>query len=121
MTDHQPTLFEQRQRPSGEVDFMPVPAVLSLAESAAEWMDANPAAMGLFERFALEMAQHGRRFGMKALAERVRWEHRYEYPDDDWKLNNNYVAYIGRRLINEHPQLDALIERRKVQEGEETQ
>ena len=86
-----------------------------LAACAAEWMLRHPEAMRLFRLYARQMLDRGRRFGMKALAERVRWEHAL-LPDDaeTWKLNNNHVAYIARRLCEEMPGLEALIELRQV-------
>ena len=55
----QPNLFDQQAK---------------LRQAAADWIEANPRAFALFERFALSLAERGRSFGMKALAERVRWE-----------------------------------------------
>lgn len=89
---------------------------VSLAEKAAEWMTSHPEAMALFEVLALQASRGGKRFGMKALAERVRWEYHVERNDDSYKINNNYVAYIGRELIRRHPELGECIEMRQVRE-----
>jgi len=83
------------------------------AAAAAKWMRENPQAMELFERFALEAAHKRRRFGIGALAERVRWEcHIGEY--EDFKINNNYRAYIARELVRKYPHLAKFIEFRTV-------
>lgn len=82
----------------------------SHAAAAAAWMAEHPEAMRLFERLALVAAGRGRRFGMKALAERVRWEFSIERNDDEYKINNNHVAYVGRELVRRHPHLGKLIE-----------
>lgn len=73
---------------------------------------------GLFVRFAQERLRIGRRFGVKALAERVRWETetRREMQPYELKVNNNFVAYIARDLIREVPALTDLIEVRRVKE-----
>lgn len=89
-----------------------------LRRKAAAWIDQNPQAFKLFERFALQMARQGRPFGMKALAERVRWEVMQTWADDaaGYKLNNNLVAYLGRELVARHPQLRELVEFRRCQD-----
>lgn len=86
----------------------------TLPQQAEDWMATNPDAMRLFESFALQMASTGRKFGMKLLAERVRWECQIAQGEHDYKINNNYVAYIGRELIRRHPHLAELIETRKA-------
>lgn len=85
-------------------------------ERAEAWIAEHPDVYALFERFAGEMALRGRKFGVKALAERVRWECEWIKKDDeaDWKINNNHVAYIARRLVQDHPQLKDFVEFRKV-------
>lgn len=88
---------------------------------AAVWIADNPQAFALFERFALALAERGRSFGMKALAERVRWEVLQTWADDaaGYKLNNNLVAYIGRELVARHPSLAGFIEFRKCRDERE--
>ena len=80
---------------------------------AALWMQSNPEAMALFERFTLEAGARGRRFGMKLVAERVRWECSIA-KDGEWKINNSYTAAIARALIRKHPHLAKLIETRET-------
>lgn len=84
-----------------------------LRAEAETWMDEHPRIYCVFKAFAIRAAMRRRRFGMKALAERVRWEVNVEW-DGDHKINNNYVAYIGRRLIRELPDLEQWIETRRV-------
>jgi hypothetical protein len=86
----------------------------NLRLEADEWIARNPAVFKLFEKFALQMAERGRRFGVGQLTERVRWECRFSYEGEDYKINNNHRAYIARRLVEIHPQLENLIEMRKV-------
>lgn len=83
-----------------------------------EWL-ATPAGQkvfALFERFALQMLDHGRRFGIALIAERVRWEIRTTWAVDEsgWKINNSWRAYLSRSLIERYPGLAALIETRRV-------
>jgi hypothetical protein len=76
-----------------------------LRAQAHTWMNDHPIAMGLFEELAVAAARRGRKFGAKLLAERIRWEMRIERIDEDYKINNNYVAYVARELIKRHPML----------------
>jgi hypothetical protein len=76
--------------------------------------------MALFERFALDAASRERRFGVKALAERVRWECMISRDGNDWKINNSYVSTIARELVRRHPELLEFIEfRTSPQEGDQ--
>lgn len=89
-----------------------------LRAQAAGWIKANPQAFALFERFALEMADRQRKFGMKALAERVRWQvmATWEKDAEGFKLNNNLVSFLSRELINRHPKLAAFVELRRCRD-----
>ena len=81
------------------------------------WIELNPQAYLLFRRFAEQMRQKHRRFGIGQLTERVRWEMAFEYDDRDFKINNNYRAYIARRLVKDDPRLAPYIEMRVVMHG----
>lgn len=106
--DNQPTLFDKQAK---------------LRQAAADWVTANPQAFALFERFALEMAARGHRFGMKALAERVRWQVLATWEKDaaGYRLNNNLTAYLGRELVARHPSLKPFIEFRRCRDEREGQ
>lgn len=87
----------------------------TLAAKADKWMDANPSAMALFRRFATEALNAGRRIGIGAITERVRWECAVQTRGSDgFKINNSFRAYIARRLIAETPALAAIIETRSA-------
>jgi hypothetical protein len=83
-----------------------------------EWRQTpeSEVVMGHFRRLAQEAADRHRPFGMKALAERVRWEIAMAvHPGEAGsKLNNIYVAYIGRELVQELPVLKPLVKFRKT-------
>ena len=87
-----------------------------LRKEAESFMAENPEVLELFVKFALDMAATGRRFGVKLLAERVRWEVATTWAEDErgFKLNNNHTAYIGRALIERHPSLGSLIRFRET-------
>ena len=87
--------------------------------AAAIWIATHPDAMALFESLALRRAQRGQRFGMKQLAEVVRWEMAVRLQKGDmFKINNSHVAHLGRELIARHPRLSEFIETRRTS-GEE--
>ena len=101
----EPTAFKSKDEP--------------LFDTAQRWMRENPEAMAIFERLAFAAADRGRKFGIKLLAERVRWEYTVELdqdPENTYKINNNYTAYIGRELIHRHPRLADFIELRRLQD-----
>jgi len=81
-----------------------------------EWLVTHEHVWLLMERFALQMADRGRRFGMSMLIERVRWEVRttWALDVDGFKINNNFTAYIARDLIAKYPVLETLIETRRI-------
>jgi hypothetical protein len=79
----------------------------TLRERANRWIDSNPDAMRHFAGFAEQLRSLGRMFGIGLLAERVRWEMTLRGGDEDFKINNNYRAYIARRLIADDPRLVA--------------
>lgn len=85
------------------------------------WLHEHESVFALFERFAMQMLHRQRRFGIKMLAERVRWEVATTFtPDDEgYKINNNYTAYIARDLIQRHPALANLIETRCIKATQE--
>jgi hypothetical protein len=61
---------------------------------------------------ALLSADRGRRFGMKALVEHVRW-HMQVNGTTDFAINNNHTSAFARRLIKEHPRVEPFIVTRR--------
>lgn len=81
-----------------------------LRAQAEKWMRDNPEAMRLFRKFALQMLAANRRFGIGQLTERVRWECALKTRGEPFKINNNFRAYIARKLIQENRHYASLIE-----------
>ena len=73
---------------------------------ADEWIEKNPEAWEYMTEQALLSASIGRRFGMKALVEHVRWHLATTRTDKDYKLNSNWPAAFARRLVKEHPEVE---------------
>lgn len=79
-----------------------------------QWRDENENVFDLFRQFAKPLAEKRKCFGIALLAERVRWERHFNYDGEDFKIDNNYKAYIIRDLIEEIPELDGLVQLRAV-------
>ena len=87
------------------------PPKKNIRDEAERFLREHPHVYALFERFALQMAARGRRFGISLLTERVRWEAATTWDPDErgFKINNNHRAYIARQLIEDHPELEELL------------
>lgn len=76
---------------------------------------ANPSVFRLFVAFAEKaLSAKKKRFGAKAIAERIRWELGVETIGDSFKLNNSYVSRYARLVAKERPDLAPLFEIRRL-------
>jgi len=102
-----PTLFDLE--PLVQPDYAPE---LTLAERYAAFIASNPGVLDAFEHTAAQWLDAGHaRVGMKAVAERIRWETGVRM-EQAWKVNNSYVAFIARDLIARRPEWADRIETR---------
>ncbi len=90
-----------------------VATVNHLEERYLAWRGANPKIMDLYRKFAKEAVDHGKRFSISLLTERVRWESTIK-KRGVYKVDNNFRAYIARDLVREMPLLSNFIETRRV-------
>ena len=79
---------------------------------AREWARRNPEAWAFMQAFAADMCSRGRRFGVKALMERVRWEMTLTRTGP-YAVNNNLTSALARLLIEADPRLEDYIETRR--------
>lgn len=89
----------------------------SLDERFDEWIALNPWVLVQLERLADELVDAGvARFGVKALVERLRWDWEISRATtgDTWKLNNTWTSRLARRLIEKRPDLEPMIETRRL-------
>ena len=87
---------------------------LTLAERYAAFKAANPHVLDAFEHVAAEWLAAGHaRVGMKAVAERIRWETGVRM-GAAWKVNNSFVSLIARDLIDRRPEWSDAIETRAL-------
>lgn len=91
-----------------------LPSSTNLRDRTITWLQQNPLAWELFQEFALDKAMQGKRFGIGQLAERVRWEAPLSTVGDEYKINNNYRAYIARFLLEKYPVLKNFLTVRKT-------
>jgi hypothetical protein len=84
------------------------------ARQTDKWIEEHPDAWDLFKTFGRELAKKGKRFGFRLIVERIRWEHHFSYDEREFKICHNHTPYMARRLIQEIPELDGLIELRSV-------
>ena len=72
------------------------------AERFTEFDKANPEVYGLFKFFANELLSAGRRrYSARTIIERIRWHQATSSSDGEFKINNNFIAYYGRKLAQE--------------------
>lgn len=80
----------------------------------AEFHKRNPHVYAEFERRAMELYRAGAtKIGVKAIAERIRWDVRVRTLGDEFKVNNSWVSLYARLLIHRRPELADVIETRQ--------
>lgn len=83
-------------------------------ENFLKYHRENPQIYTMFERFALQVIQAGRKnFGVGAIAERLRWYSAMETIGDSYKINNNYRAFYARLFEAQHPEYAGFFRKRK--------
>ena len=87
----------------------------NLRLEAARWIKSNRRVALLFYDYAKKAAKQKTPFGIKLIAERVRWEVEMEWgAKDKFKVNNNHCPYIARWIIAQEPEIQKYIRFRKV-------
>jgi hypothetical protein len=85
----------------------------NLRIKAEEWIQDNPRLYELFKDYARQIYQSGQSFSVKLIAERVRWEVRVNW-NGEFKVSNDLVAYIGRKLASDIPELKTIFKFKKT-------
>jgi hypothetical protein len=74
----------------------------------------NPHVYQGLEKFALMAKQAGKKkWGIKGIYERLRWETEIETGGDGFKLNNNYTSRYARLLMEKNEELEGFFEIRE--------
>src|SRR4051812_49347826 len=85
----------------------------NLRHKADEWIEENPALYDLFKSYARDLFNSGEKFSVKLIAERVRWEVRVQWKGT-FKISNDLVAYVGRKMVEDIPELKAVFKFKKT-------
>ena len=76
-----------------------------LEQEFVEFDEQNPGVWELFQRFTFELISFGyRHHSADAVMHRVRWESSIQTSsEDEFKINNNHVAFYARKFHDEYP------------------
>jgi hypothetical protein len=106
------TQLELDLSPLAEPDYTPT---MSLADRFAAFHSSNPHVADALEALAAQWLAAGhRKVGMKALAERCRWESGIQTTGEPWRINNSHVAFYARLLIERRPEWADAIDTRRA-------
>mgnify|MGYP000738737618 CR=1 FL=1 len=84
-----------------------------------EFHAENPEVYDLFDQYAQMIVTAGRkRYGVKSIAERIRWHRNIEARGQTFKINNNFPAYYARLWMKRNPQHGRVFELRVLHAGE---
>lgn len=75
-------------------------------QEKVEWLENNPTAWKAFKNYAFQVASTGRKFGFKAIAERVRWDSYFSKENEGFKWSNSVTTHAGRKFIELYPQFE---------------
>lgn len=70
-------------------------------EKFLDWLMQNREIWETFENYALKASRSGKKIGAKCIAELIRWDTEIE-KNGEYKLNNNYPAYMARLFMLKH-------------------
>ena len=74
----------------------------------------NPLVYDLFKKFTFEVIEKGfTKWSADAIMHRVRWETNIVTDDQQFKINNNYVAFYARLFMSEYPEYAGFFEIRR--------
>mgnify|MGYP003146859338 CR=1 FL=1 len=87
----------------------------NLRLEAARWIKENKKVADLFFKYAQDAAKQQQAFGIKLIAERVRWQVVIVWGvKNKFKVNNNHCPYIARWIIARDRTIERFIRFRKV-------
>lgn len=77
----------------------------SIYKSALDFIDKNPLAWEMFEKFTFQMIRSGRRrCSSKLIFERIRWQTILTQKErEEFKINNNYSSIFARLFAEKYP------------------
>lgn len=87
---------------------------LTIAERFAAFHAANPHVADALELLAAQWLAFHKRVGVKALAERLRWESGIQTSGDAYRINNSFTSLYARLLIERRPDWKDAIRTREL-------
>lgn len=95
-----------------EPDYQPT---ATIQERYEQWRDANPWILPTLARLLDDWSAHGgRRVGVKAATEWLRFFYARQIESSDFRCNNSYTSRLARDLIARYPHLAGVIETREL-------
>jgi hypothetical protein len=76
--------------------------------------EQRPEIYKAFVKYALEMKQKRNHYSQRTIVEVVRWHRDLEYPGEEFKINNNWIALYARLAIKDYPELEHFFELRRI-------
>lgn len=88
---------------------------LTLAERFAAFHESNPSVADSLEQIAAQWLVDHDRVGMKFVGEIARWQAGIQMPGESWAINNSYLAFYARLMIQRHPEWSDAIHLRRAE------
>lgn len=91
-------------------------------DAFGKYHKANPVVWEHFKKFAMEIrATKRKRYSAWTIINRIRWEHDIGVHSEDFKINNNYIAFYARILIHTNPEFKDFFELRALKKPREVE
>jgi hypothetical protein len=89
----------------------------SIQKRFRSWVVVNMHVLNRFEEHAIELRQKGnrKRYGIKMILERLRWDSAIAENGQEYKINNNFPSCISRVLMALNPELRGMFQVRAHQ------
>lgn len=107
-------------------DFVSLPAPrlplsTPLTEKFETWLANNGEFYIRLARMTREFLREtgAEKVGIQALIEAARWDRAIQTRSADYKLNNDFGAFLARLLMHDHPDLDGVFELRRADEADQ--
>lgn len=80
------------------------------------WIKQNMAVWHAFKAKAMQMKMTGRKkYSAKTIVEIIRWDFDLNNPGDEFKINNDFAAYLARALVDKFPEFEGFFEFRTIE------
>src|SRR5262245_12156125 len=109
------TLAPREASVSEQLELFPDPPPGSIQARFLRFHEENPLVWQYFLAAARALKESGRKkFGARAIIERLRWDMPLTTSGEGYKLNDNYTSRYVRKLVEEYPEFEDLVELRSL-------